>query len=223
MKIVVSIADPASIEGAQQSYPDLLEIRIDLMRGDLRALVASIREQTPLPLIGTIRSRAEGGSFEGTPSEWLRIMTPLLPYLDIVDMECTVQAYAAGIKKRGKVVIASYHTGGDMPDREGLERILGILRSYGDLPKIVVRPETADDLIAFLSFTLHSGPLITSITGEEFSYARVLLPLFGSEMVFCHAGSPVAEGQYHIRDLKKIYGLLFHSSPGQERTDSFMD
>jgi 3-dehydroquinate dehydratase-1 len=222
MKIVVSIADPTSIEDAQKSGADLMEIRIDLMRGDLRALVASIREQTPLPLIGTIRSRTEGGAFEGTPSEWLRIISPLLPYLDIVDMECTVRAYSAGMKKRGKVVIASYHTG-DMPDKEGLEKILGVLRSYGDLPKIVVRPETPDDLITFLSFTLHSGPLITSITGEKFSYARVLLPLFGSEMVFCHAGSPVAEGQYHIRDLKKIYGLLFHSSPEQERNDSFMD
>lgn len=222
MKIVVSIADPTSIEEAQQSGADLVEIRIDLIKGDLRAQVESIREQTPLPLIGTIRSRAEGGAFDGNPPEWRRIMTPLLPYLDIVDMEYAVRAYAAGMKKRGKVVIASYHTG-DMPQREGLEKILGILRSYGDLPKIVVRPETADDLIAFLSFTLHSGPMITSITGEEFRFARVLLPLFGSEMVFCHAGSPVAEGQYHIRDLKKIYDLLFHSFPEQNSKNPFMD
>lgn len=222
MKIVVSIADPTSIEDAQQSGADLMEIRIDLMKGDIRAQVSSIREQTSLPLIGTIRSRAEGGAFEGNPSEWLRIMTPLLPYLDIVDMEYTVRAYASGMKKRGKVVIASYHTG-DMPDRDGLEKILGILRSYGDLPKIVVRPETADDLIAFLSFTLHSGPLITSITGEEFRYGRLLLPLFGSEMVFCHAGYPVAEGQYHIRDLNRIYALLFHSFPEQEGKNLFVD
>jgi 3-dehydroquinate dehydratase-1 len=214
MKIVVSVTDPMRINDAHQFGADLIEIRLDLVRGDLQELVASIREQTLLPLIGTIRSRAEGGAFGGSPSEWLKIMTPLLPYLDSVDVEYPFRTYAAELKKKGKKVIASYHTR-DMPDMDRLKKILDMLRSYGDLPKIVVQPGTADDVIAFLSFTLHSGPLITSVTGEEFRYVRVLLPLFGSEMVFCHAGFPVAEGQYHIRDLKKLYSLLLNSFPGQ--------
>ncbi|OQC67187.1 MAG: 3-dehydroquinate dehydratase [Euryarchaeota archaeon ADurb.Bin009] len=44
--------------------------------------------------------------------------------------------------------------------------------------------------------------------GAGFRYARAVLPLFGSEFVFCHAGTPTAEGQYHIREMRQLADLL---------------
>ena len=37
---------------------------------------------------------------------------------------------------------------------------------------------------------------------------RPVLPLFGSEWIFGHAGEATAAGQYHIRDLQEIYSRL---------------
>ena len=43
--------------------------------------------------------------------------------------------------------------------------------------------------------------------GAEFRYARRSC-LFGSEFMFCHAGTPTAEGQYHIQEARQIADLL---------------
>jgi 3-dehydroquinate dehydratase-1 len=64
-------------------------------------------------------------------------------------------------------------------------------------------------MILFLSFTLHAEkPVITSIMGDQYRHMRPILPLFGSEWIFGHAGEATAAGQYHIRDLREIYSRL---------------
>ena len=51
-------------------------------------------------------------------------------------------------------------------------------------------------------------PIATGVMGRRFRFARALLPLFGSELVYCHAGSPTAEGQYGIREMELLLELL---------------
>jgi 3-dehydroquinate dehydratase-1 len=96
-----------------------------------------------------------------------------------------------------------------MPTPPELGRIEEMLRSYGDIPKIVVKPRTRDDL--FRAYRVHppgAEPICTSIMGAEFRYARAILPLMGSEFTFCHAGTPTAEGQYHISEMRQLADLL---------------
>ncbi len=65
------------------------------------------------------------------------------------------------------------------------------------------------DLLALCSYTLAAGkPLCTGVSGTQFRYARALLPLFGSELVYTHAGTPTAAGQYHIREFRELWGFL---------------
>jgi 3-dehydroquinate dehydratase-1 len=40
--------------------------------------------------------------------------------------------------------------------------------------------------------------------GGEFRFARILLPIFGSSMIFCYAGIPAAEGQFTVAEARQI-------------------
>ena len=91
---------------------------------------------------------------------------------------------------------------------------------YGDIVKIIVTPRNEDDIIDLIAFT-HSikKPLCTGVMGAQFRYARAILPLFGSELAYCHTGSRTAEGQYSVQEFRTLDKLLVggqqDSSPGK--------
>ncbi|MFA7199765.1 MAG: type I 3-dehydroquinate dehydratase [Methanoculleus sp.] len=208
MKFVVSVEDVGVIDEVVEYNPTFIEIRLDRMEGDLPDQVRAIREKTTIPLIATLRSRDEGGRFVGDAALWARIIGPIARYVDLVDVEARYRDHAPFIKGEGVQILASLHTT-EMPTLPELGKIEELLRSYGDIPKIVVKPRTRDDLLDLVTFTHRAQkPICTSIMGAEFRYARPILPLFGSEFVFCHAGTPTAEGQYHIREMRQLADLL---------------
>jgi 3-dehydroquinate dehydratase-1 len=208
MKIVVSVPDPGAIDDAERSGADLIEIRRDLMQGHPEWQLREIRDRTRAPWIATVRTKTEGGLFSGTPEEWRAQIDPLLPLSDMIDIEYLFREYAPEFRAAGKVIIASYHTQ-EMPSPDDLVAIELRLKAWGDIPKIVVQPRTEKDVISLLTFTLGAeGPMVVSIMGCRFRYARALLPLFGSDMVFCHAGTPTAEGQYHVQEFRQLMALL---------------
>lgn len=208
MKIVVSVEDTGSIDEVIKYSPTFIELRLDRMADDPLDQVRAVREQTAIPLIATLRSREEGGDFVGGADLWARIVNPIARYVDLVDIEARYRDHAPAIKSQGVQIIASLHTN-EMPSPSELREIEGMLRSYGDIPKIVVKPRTPDDLFALIAFTHHAQkPICTSVMGSEFRYARAILPLLGSEFTFCHAGTPTAGGQYHIREMRQIADLM---------------
>ncbi|HOI13764.1 MAG TPA: type I 3-dehydroquinate dehydratase [Methanoculleus sp.] len=208
MKIVVSVENAGVIDEVAEYNPTFIEVRLDRMEGDPLDQVRAIREKTAIPLIATLRSREEGGRFVGDVDLWARIVGPIARYVDIVDVEARYRDHAPFIKSQGVQILASLHTN-EMPTPPELGRIEEMLRSYGDIPKIVVKPRTREDLFELVMFTFRAQkPICTSIMGAEFRYARAILPLFGSEFTFSHAGTPTAEGQYHIREMRQIADLL---------------
>lgn len=208
MKIVVSVESAAAVDEVVEHNPTFIEVRLDRVEGDMLDQVRAIREKTAIPLIATLRSRDEGGRFVGDADLWVRIVGPIARYVDIVDVEAQYRDHAPFIKSQGVQILASLHTN-EMPTPPELGWIEEMLRSYGDIPKIVVRPRTREDLFELITFTHRAQrPICTSIMGAEFRYARAILPLFGSEFTFCHAGTPTAEGQYHIREMRQLADLL---------------
>ncbi len=208
MKIVATVVDAREAALASGLGPDLLEVRMDLMDTDPLEEVPSIRSAFGGPIILTNRSVAEGGGFGGDPGEWWDRIEPLLPFVDLVDVERPFTSTASEIRRQGKRIIASLHTD-TMPSPGDLSRMALELRRYGDIPKIVVRPGNEHDLLALLAFTLDAGkPICTGVLGEEYRYARVILPLFGSEFAYTHVGTPAASGQYSLREFREILKLL---------------
>ncbi|RPJ52482.1 MAG: type I 3-dehydroquinate dehydratase, partial [Methanobacteriota archaeon] len=156
----------------------------------------------------TLRTVAEGGRFDGSTDQFLETLEPLVRPGDLVDIETGQAAAAPRIRHLGAGVIASYH-GASMPVHGELMQIAHRLRGFGDIPKIVVTPGSEHDVLDLCSFTLAARrPISTGVMGSRYRYARALLPLFGSDLVYSHAGRPTAEGQYHIADFRRIWSLL---------------
>jgi len=208
MKIVASLTDPGDAPAASAAGADLIELRLDLMGGDLVKGVQECRKRSGLPVIATLRSAEEGGNYSGNGDEWFRVIGPVIPFVDYIDVERRFSAHAEAIRAHDVTIIASCHMTG-MPslfELFGLERELQV---YGDIPKIVVLPRHDEDIIEMISFT-HAAkkPVCTGVMGPRFRYARLILPLFGSEFVYCHVGSPTAEGQYSVAEVKAAMELF---------------
>ncbi len=208
MKIVASLTDPGAAPAALSAGADLIELRLDLMDGDRIKAVQECRQRTGLPVIATLRSTQEGGRYPGNEDEWFRIILPVIPHADYIDVERRFSAHADTIRTHDVTIIASCHT----PEMPSLFELFGLerdLQVYGDIPKIVVTPRHIEDIIELISFT-HAAkkPVCTGVMGDGFRYARLILPLFGSEFVYCHTGMPVAEGQYSVAEVKAVMKLL---------------
>jgi 3-dehydroquinate dehydratase-1 len=209
MQIVASLTDPSQAAAAQAQGAELMELRFDLMEGDPVKLVRQCRASSGLPVIATLRSAQEGGRYFGSPEEWAKKIAPVIPLVDYVDIEQQFARMAGPVKASGKAIIASHHAAGMLP-LHVLFVLEQELRSYGDIPKIIVTPGNEDDLIDLIAFTRAAKkPVCTGVMGAAFRYARAILPLFGSELVYCHAGVPAAEGQYSVAEFVALQKLLF--------------
>jgi 3-dehydroquinate dehydratase-1 len=208
MKIVAALTDPGHAVMAQEQGADLIELRLDLFEGDLVGQARRCREQVTLPLIATLRSAQEGGRYFGNAEEWMNRLSPLVPLVDYIDIEQRFSAHAPALRAVGKQVIASCHEGRMLTLTE-LFQIERDLRVIGDIPKIIVTPQTEDDLIDLISFTCAAKkPICTGVMGAQFRHARAILGLFGSEFVYCHTGIPTAEGQYSVAEFVQLRKLL---------------
>ena len=211
MKTALSLSSPKEWEEALNYNAGFREIRIDLIDGKESAdeLLSLCRKKSDdIPIIATIRSIKEGGKFSKSQKEWRELIEPWLCCTDYVDIERDFRLFAPEIKASKKSVIGSVHLG-YMPDKRELYDIESELREYCDIPKIVVTPKNLSDVADFIKFTAMSKkPVITSVMGEEFKFARVPLLLTGSMLIYCHCGKEASKGQYHIRDIKKIIEIL---------------
>ncbi len=208
MKIVAALTDPGLADSAQRQGADMIELRLDLIEKVTPGMIERCRKECRLPIIGTLRSAAEGGHYFGNTDEWIRFVRPFVPFVDYVDVEQRYSAHAAELKAAGKTIIASFHTP-EMPDLPTLFAIERELRAYGDIVKIIVTPKTDEDVIELISFT-HSikQPICTGVMGAEYRYARAVLALFGSELVYCHVGTTTATGQYSVEEFTGLMRLL---------------
>jgi 3-dehydroquinate dehydratase-1 len=208
MKIVAALTDPALASQAQEQGADMVELRFDLIEGDPVSSVNICKKVCSLPIIATLRSAQEGGQFFGDTVSWYEKIRPLIPLVDIVDIEQQFEPYALLVKEAGKAIIASHHSGDMMtlPELFDKERKL---RAYGDIVKIIVTPKNKEDIIELIAFT-HAvkKPVCTGVMGGQFRYARAILPLFGSEMVYCHLGTATAAGQYSVQEFVRLMEWL---------------
>jgi 3-dehydroquinate dehydratase-1 len=208
MDLVAPVTGLGELGAVVLAAPDLVELRLDLIERDDHTVLANRCGDLRVPLIATVRSLDEGGAFAGDEDDCSRLLAPFLPLARYVDLERRFRALAPACRAAGCAVIASAHlaTMLPLPELFGLEREL---RSYGDLPKLVLAPSSDDDLLDLLSFT-HAAtkPVCTSIAGAQYRHGRALLPLFGSTLAFCAAGRPTSPGQYTLDEMRELMRLL---------------
>ena len=211
IKIIASLSSTREVLSPQVSEADALEIRLDLITEPIEVALQTLRTNFQGPIILTIRSSDEGGAYAGgTDGLWTKI-EPYLGLGDLVDLEIRFKEHAPQVKKHNKTIIASCHQN-RMPDDDEMQALIEELHSFGDIVKIAVQPQSKEDVIRLLKITAACPfPIIMSVTGTVYRYARPLLCLFGSLYTYCYIHSETSPGQYSLREMELLAHLL---SPG---------
>jgi 3-dehydroquinate dehydratase/shikimate dehydrogenase len=169
---------------------DLVELRLDSMSSpDPEAALAGRTK----PAIVTCRPLREGGMFEGSEEERLRILARAQALgAEFVDIEWDVRAEPFLAARGGRGVIVSRHDFQGVP--ADLPALLHRLRSAGaEVAKLAVTVERASDLRKLLENARPDGRSVLIGMGRAGLATRVLAGRFGSRWTY--AGNGVAPGQ----------------------------
>lgn len=207
-RIVASLA--ASEDALAAGDADMIEVRLDLVKGDPFDVLKAVRAATKKPIIATNRLKAEGGQWQGDEEERISILIEAAKLADWVDIELRATLRKDVLKKVKKPVIVSYHDFAGMPSRVQLEAILDEMKGAGaTISKIAVTPSAMKDNLAILGFLLESDtPLCMIAMGPMGRHLRAVAPLYGSLLTYGYVSRPTAPGQMSISELKEALKLL---------------
>ena len=169
---------------------DLVELRLDSMASpDPEAALADRRK----PAIVTCRPLREGGMFNGSEEERLRILTRAQALgAEFIDIEWDIDAGPFLAARGGRGVIVSRHDFEGVPD--DLPDLLGRLRASGaEVAKVAVMVERASDLQRLLENARPDEGSILIGMGRAGLATRVLAGRLGSRWTY--AGNGIAPGQ----------------------------
>ena len=186
--------------------------------GALKALREAIGD---LPLLFTIRTKYEGGAFDGAQEEYLRLNIAAAEsgFADMIDVEFgaggMIMQHIGALQALGVRVVASSHDFNQtLPKEELIARLCAMQRSGADLVKIAVMPKDEEDVLTLLcaaeAFTrgYKDRPLIAISMGALGSVSRVCGNLSGSDMTFGAVGVVSAPGQLPAKTLREIQNSL---------------
>jgi 3-dehydroquinate dehydratase type I len=202
------------LEKLEQHDPDLIEIRLDLMKNP--SPLAAIRQNTNRPIIATIRRRGDGGFFDGREATRAEILSHAAKTgFDYVDVELNSWKVGESVRRfesEGAKTIVSYHNSKTTPGTSILESILKReKRSGADICKIVTTARSPADNLRCLEFVnrqARNSKLVCFAMGRLGIPSRVLSPVFGAYFTFASSGfgKETATGQVPIEELKTLYG-----------------
>ena len=217
---------------------DLIEFRADYYlsgaadtkdAGDLiKEALLRIREVLPeKPLLFTLRTKAEGGAWEGSKEVYrdLAVSAAAAGLADLVDLEylflkreCTEEErmdLLDVLHSRGAAVILSSHDFSKTPGTEEMTDLLRGMQQMGaDITKMAVMPRTGQDVIRLMEVSVRMAeqfadrPYITISMGQMGMISRIGCSLTGSCITFASAGTSSAPGQLMSGQLRGMLKTL---------------
>ncbi|HYX24349.1 MAG TPA: type I 3-dehydroquinate dehydratase, partial [Thermoanaerobaculia bacterium] len=196
----------ASLAASALEGVDWLEVRGDLV-GDLDP--AALRS-FPGKLLYTLRSRAEGGAFDGSAERRKRRLIEAASRYDLVDLEAARDLLPEALKAvPAERRVLSWH--GPAADFDGLkatfERMAVVPARLYKLVPTAAQP--GDEVPALqLLRSLDRRDVIAFATGAGGAWTRFVAPRLGAPVVYgalCEV--PGAPGQLSIERLRTDYGL----------------
>jgi len=186
-----------------------VEVRLDALHEipDLPGVREAFRGRT---LLATLRSRGEGGRFEGTPAEAAALLGAALDAgFDLVDVEYAFAGEGLlGLPKER--VVVSAHDFAAVPDDLG-ERVARMEATGARYVKAVATARGLDDALRLLRLqtSRREGRLSVFGMGEAGLVTRVLSPVLGAALSFGAAlpGEATAPGQLLAADLLDVYAV----------------
>lgn len=186
---------------------DWLEVRSDLV-GDLDA--GPVRRIFAGQLLYTLRSRSEGGAFEGSAERRKRRLLDAAKKYDLVDLEMArdlVPEVLKAVPPERRVI--SWH--GPATPLPGLQSIFRkMAHEEAALYKLVpAATQHGEELPPLLFLKGLERPDVTAFcTGQCAAWTRLVAPRLGAPVIYGAAGEvPGAPGQLTIRQLVRDFGL----------------
>jgi 3-dehydroquinate dehydratase-1 len=213
-----NLAQKAKEEGA-----DILEFRADFCTDqnadEILSILRSLKAETGLPILLTIRQFSEGGYFKGSgnfigsEAERRSLYECLLPEVDAIDVEVyakeILDELVATAHELGKFVVLSYHNFKHTPNATKLNEIVDDAISFNaDMVKIAVASSSEEDVNSLSRFTasFNKNILLTTISmGEIGVVSRILNPFLGSCFTYGFIGEePTTPGQIRVSQLRQL-------------------
>ena len=195
--------DVEAIRAARQAAEpdgDLVELRLDSMvRPDPEAALAGRLK----PAIVTCRPLREGGMFDGSEEERLRILTRAHELgAEFIDVEWDAEVESLITSRAGRGIIVSRHDFSGTPDDTGA--VLARLRAKGgEIVKLAATTERPSDLLSLLKAGPGDGSSIVIGMGGAGMATRILADRFGSRWTY--AGPAIAPGQITAARLQQEF------------------
>lgn len=192
-------------------YAELVELRLDFFKEiDLEAL-KQLKASFSIPMIFTLRSKEQGGSFSKSESERLETLKSLLQLQpEYIDIESHVsQSTIDEIVQKNPLtkVIVSYHNFTQTPDH--IERIYEEMKkTKAYYYKIAVQANHSIDVLRLLLLSYHAdGKVIAISMGTLGQVSRILGPLVGSPITYATVDDDLktAPGQLTAKILYERY------------------
>jgi len=194
-----------------------VELRLDAMPSPTAAsairLARTLRAYD-LPLLATVRRRAEGGGAALSDPQRGALFEAVLPAVDAIDIEIAsapaLTAIITAARRAKKTVLLSCHNFRGTPSTPRLEALLAKAQRGGaDIFKIAATPKSAADILRLFDFTVRHrrDNVVVIAMGPLGSISRLLFPLAGSLLTYTNVKPSL--GQIPLRafaaDLKRYY------------------
>lgn len=207
--------DPIEAIGSPPAGASIVELRLDLFPGvDVGAAVAAC----PLPVLATLRSRAEGGKGPTDPATRAQVISAARDAgAALLDLESSRDAALGDqLGLAPEQIVMSWHDPAGTPD--ALEEVVHrMLQSPARWLKVVPTAESVADLVKVLELHRkinaghsHQRRLLTFAMGTVGVASRYLAPLLGPPIAFAawSEDAPAAPGQLSIAQLDSVGGHL---------------
>jgi 3-dehydroquinate dehydratase / shikimate dehydrogenase len=189
-----------SARQAAESDADLVELRLDSMvRPDPDGALAGRLK----PAVVTCRPLREGGMFDGSEEERLRVLMRAHDLgAEFIDVEWDAAVDPLIRTRRGRGVIVSRHDFSGTP--ADVAATMARLRSRGgEIAKLAVTTERPSDLLSLLAAAPADGSSIVIGMGGAGMATRILADRFGSRWTY--AGDAIAPGQITAARLQQEF------------------
>lgn len=207
---------PAMITSAFQRDADFVEIRFDyaIYREIDHAL--DMTSKIKNTAIFTLRSKEQGGFFEGTNRERISLLEKIaMTRPMLLDIEISTLKKEKGIREflsKNKIpILVSSHDFRKTSSLSTLLKKFEDMRKYSNYVKMVTTARSIEDNFKLLSLYDNNDntKLIAFAMGEHGILSRVLCNLYGnSPFTYASLDNPLAPGQLDIVLMKKIYDRI---------------
>ena len=199
---------------------DLIEIRLDtlLAKGVAPDRIQECMAERTAPVLLTLRTREEGGSFNWRSRQRVLFFLKFIPFADVVDLELTniprLGRVLRVVRRLKRDLVISSHSLKRKLTPLRLRRLLQQFRkTRAHVYKIVGLARRRRDLRVLAEPLLNQSHMRLAIMGSGplAAASRISLPALGSRLLYVHLDEPAAPGQpghttqFSVTDLRSFF------------------